>query len=172
MYEKACNNIDCNVFDPNIQNCCVTDSECKSTVLGCEGYKDAGYLICEENPGVPQCKNPCATIIDIPKADDLWQAEICEFFCPNYIVQDFWFGDGEGEDGDYEDPLPNGETRPPTSNNNSYKSRICSEEYYNLCRLAGCTPAETCKQEWAERQDNPNEFIRDYPTQYPIVYEK
>ena len=44
------------------------------------------------------CKNPCATIIDIPKEAEScnsgecpWKEDIQFFFCPPKWAQDFWF---------------------------------------------------------------------------------
>ena len=172
MMEKVCDNgtefdDECTPPDSSNLDCCVSSSNCKNSVLTCEALKDTGVKICEENEGMKQCGNPCATVVNIPPLedgtkDDLWQAEMCEFFCPNILVQNFWFGDPE-DDTDYEDP----DAEVTGDPRDRYKSRICSEEYFNLCRLAGCQPDEECKSRWGEQQD---QDFRSYPTEYPTVY--
>lgn len=138
----------------SLSDCCISDSNCASTVLGCQGLKDLGYKLCSENPSLQTCPNPCGTNIQIPANDTLWKEDICEFMCPRYQVQFFWF-DTE-YDPDAEDP-----------GDNRYNSRICSEEYFNLCKLAGCDPDPQCKVEWGQRE---NQGSRDYPRQHPQVF--
>ena len=171
MMEDVCRfdtelDYECTPPDLNL-DCCISNSNCKNSVLGCEPLKNTGVKICEEYPDMKQCGNPCATVINIPELEDgskdeLWHGEICEFFCPPINVQNFWFGNPD-DDVAYEDDGTDiiGDPR------DRYKSRICSEEYFNLCRLAGCDPDEECKTRWGEQQD---QVYRLYPTQYPTVY--
>lgn len=137
-------------------DCCISDSNCSSTILGCQGLKDLGYKLCSENPALSPCKNPCGTNIQIPAEDPSWKEDICEFFCPSYPVQYFWFN--VEYDDEIEDP---GDSR--------YNTRICSEEYYNLCKLVGCTPDPECKKEWAN-QSNQQGSSRSYSMQSPQVF--
>jgi len=170
MMEKVCNADNTGNCTPKTGNdeCCVSNSNCNNSVIGCKNLKDKGFKLCSENPNLKQCGNPCATIISIPplengSKDEMWQEEICEFFCPSFPQQFFWFGDPEPDE-DYEDIKNNSSDR--------YKSLICSEQYFNLCRLAGCKIDQKCENIWAENSSNQSTQLgRLYPPQYPTVYE-
>ena len=172
MMETVCNkgeenDYECQPESYTETDCCISSSNCSSTVLGCDALRDTGAKICGDlgTESMTKCDNPCASVINIPSLEDgtkdeMWQAEVCEFFCPSIDIQNFWFGDPDDSD-NYEDTEITGDPK------DRYKSRICSEEYFNLCRLAGCNISETCKTIWGEQQ---GEIFRNYPTQYPIVY--
>lgn len=149
MVKEACNGLRCDQNTDSTIDCCISDSVCRDSVLGCQGFREQGVELCSESTLQP-CKNPCATIINIPQDDPSWKADVCEFFCPSIQVQDFWFGPNQVVD--YEDP---GVTR---------SDRICSEEYYTLCRLAGCDPDPTCKVSYWNNESGPREWGPQHPT--------
>jgi len=156
MMETVCNDEDCTPSVAESSDCCIMPSNCSSSVKGCEPLRESGIKICGDQgtSDMEMCGNPCASIVNIPELGDgardtLWHDEICGFFCPTKVVQDFWF---KNSDEDYGD---------------TPSSRVCSEEYFNLCRLAGCNPDQNCKVDWGEQA---GVSIRDYPEQYPVVY--
>lgn len=144
MLKHACTTPRCEP-DSLDGNCCVSDSVCRNSIMGCQGYRDQGIEICSESNLQP-CKNPCGTLINIPQDDPSWRADICEFFCPSIQVQDFWFG----PDSDFSE-VDRGD-------------RICSEEYYTLCRLAGCNPDPTCMVSYWNNSSGPREWGPQHPT--------
>lgn len=174
MVETVCNrnsgfDYQCNPESYAVADCCISSSNCSSTVLGCEALRDTGAKICGDlgTENMKQCGNPCASIINIPPLKDgtedaLWKSDICEFFCPDISVQNYWFGNPDSSD-NYEDSKIAGNSE------DRYKSRICSEEYFNLCRLSGCTPSSTCKVRWGKEEGQQH---RDYPKLYPHVHIK
>lgn len=150
MVSQACNNLRCEPGSLGSE-CCVSDSVCRNSVLGCQGFRDQGIELCSESNLEP-CRNPCATIIDIPQEDPSWKADVCEFFCPSIQVQDFWFGN-DNQYSDYDGP-----------ENTGRSNRICSEEYFTLCKLAGCEPDNTCKVSYWNNESGPREWGPVHPT--------
>jgi hypothetical protein len=158
-FEKVCNDTSCTPANFDNPDCCISTSNCESSVLGCDHLISKGFKICVDGDySVPMCENPCASIIDIPtledgSKDELWQGDVCEFMCPSFEKQTFWFG-GTQSSG------PVSGSPNESLGSRVYKDRICSEEYFNLCRLAGCSIDQKCKDDWG----------RNYPSQYPTVY--
>lgn len=163
MYNNACTNERCE----SNNNCCIDRSNCENTALGCTGYNN----ICATNDTTtPRCPNPCATIIDLPdygldrSEGDTWDQDICEFFCPTYERQRFWFIDNN--DANNNEDISNDSN---IGTIGKVEDRVCSEEYYMLCRLAGCMPASDCRIIWG---DEVGKSSKAYPFLHPTVYNK
>ena len=188
LFESVCSVDDpnCDVPGSDYSKCCMRPVNCESTAQGCQYYRDLGVKICgDQDAPLNPCENPCATLIDIPQeaetcgiGDCPWKEDIQSFFCPPIGTQEFWFGDNSNpalDPSEYYDS----ENYPETG----YNQRICSEEYYNLCTLSLNSPDPECKLEWKRNSGDypecsgsgglltPDCFNKDYPTQYPVVYQ-
>lgn len=140
MYTKVCTDEFCDT-NSTTGGCCISSTNCEGTTEGCGPYRAKGVEICEEGSNLKPCENPCATIIDIPNSGGTWGEDICNYFCPKYSHQILWFGDSTDEI-TY--------TGGGVSGIGNVEDRICSEEYYMLCTLAGCPVADSCMKEWGE----------------------
>lgn len=163
LYSNACTDETCSVDG----SCCVSRSNCENTTLECSYFESllpVGVSLCAEGDNnTPRCPNPCASIIDIPDrtSGDTWDQDICEFLCPSYPKQNFYFGSNPGGNNDNKDD----DTQPVGTIGN----RICSEEYFMLCKLAGCDPDPQCKSDWSSEIGIA--FDSDpHPGLHPTVY--
>ena len=154
MYDLAgCTDNSCsNISNPKTRDCCISESNCLGSSIGCNGYKLLGYKLCQENPELENCKNPCSTRLNYPEP---WKSDICYYVCPSIVWQNFWLKDGQENFSQCSEPPINSE------------ERICSEEYYNLCKLFNCNIDPECENKWEYETG-----IRDrnYPYEYPRVY--
>ena len=164
MFSKICTDPHCtNVSNPNTTDCCISESNCIGTVIGCDGYKAQGYKLCQENPELESCGNPCVTLLDYPETP--WKGDICYYMCPTKKQQKFWFVDTIGFP-----PFQPTDQSGCTPFPYNPQERVCSEEYYNLCKLAGCAVDPDCEEQWTiENGGDPQVYSKNYPFQFPMV---
>lgn len=133
------------VADPFRGQCCVSKVNCTPSG-NCEDLRLQGIVFCEEDSSLDKCTNPCLTQFNgVPKIQ--WDYDMCYYMCPSWEWQKYWFDEVGGT-----------------------PQNICSEEYYNLCTMYGCSIDSKCIDQWT--QDNASLEDKAFPNKYPHVIRK